>query len=429
MHKFLKSFLLCVLGLALLLPPLQAKLKWINEAPLNGAYVTAPRAEFEFRKFLDNKFQPDLEHYLEDRIGFRSLLIRLRNQLSYSILNESRNSTVTIGRHKVLFEKYPIVAWQGTNFVGYKRVKFDAQMFRLVQDTLARHGVDLIFVVAPSKASFMPENLPAEAVRLPGTPDNYTAYTKALAAHGVHVLDFDRIFRQWRTSAPYPLFTSGGTHWSMYGGIRAGDSLLAYIRQLDHYRPIPFKIKNTRLTNILEQTDDDIAKLLNLAVPRPAEQLAYPTLTFATTQPGQHVPKALLIADSFGWTWINTFFSKCFSDQSSFWYYNHDIAWTGAGLTNKNLSIDQLKTRQNFLSHDVIIVMFTAGNMWQFDEGFCRQAFEVLHPIVASDQQRFNQIVHELRQKATWEEGTKDDFQQRVLWAANDTLAQERMAQ
>lgn len=119
---------------------------------------------------------------------------------------------------------------------------------------------------------------------------------------------------------------------------------------------------------------------------------------------------------------MNNFFPQCFSDQSSFWYYNTKIAWTDAGLANKNSDINKLRTRENFLSHNVIIAMTNAGNLWQFDKGFSQQAFHILNPPTADDYVRFYAILKELRQQATWEEAVKDDFEQHISWDANDIL-------
>src|SRR5690349_14354700 len=99
----MKRALFLVLLLLLLVPGLQAKFQWLAETPLAGAYVQAPHPEFSVQSLLAGTYQPQLEQYLEDRIGFRSGLIRLRNQLSFSLLRVARSSDLVIGRHDVLF--------------------------------------------------------------------------------------------------------------------------------------------------------------------------------------------------------------------------------------------------------------------------------------------------------------------------------------
>ena len=153
-----------------------------------------------------------MEKYLGDRLGFRSVVIRLRNQLGYSVFDESWAARMAIGRGKVLFGLDYIDSYLGKNFVGEAVVRHNALRLRSVQDSLARHGVQLVFVIAPSKATFMLENLPRFAHRSPGARTNYAAYVDAFEAAGVHVLDFSRALRQWRPTAAHPLFTNGGVH-------------------------------------------------------------------------------------------------------------------------------------------------------------------------------------------------------------------------
>ena len=171
--------------LLLLLPALQAKLGWINDMPLDGVFEVAPHPELSAAGLRDNSYQPALEQYLEDRIGFRGLLIRLRNQLGYSVFDESRAASLAVGRDKHLFGWDYINAYLGRSFVGEDVVRFNVRRLRSVQDSLARHGVPLVFVIAPSKVTFMPENLPWRARQQPRTRTNYAAYAAAMQAAGV----------------------------------------------------------------------------------------------------------------------------------------------------------------------------------------------------------------------------------------------------
>ncbi|MFD1467931.1 hypothetical protein ACFQ48_06820 [Hymenobacter caeli] len=421
-----KRLLFGFLLLLLLVPALQAKFHWLDEVPLGGAYTVAPRPEFSWASLVDNTFQPALERYLEDRIGFRGFFVRLRNQLGYSVFHESWAGNFAVGRGGVLFEQEPIDAYLGRDYVGDEEVRFNARRFRSAQDSLARHGVQVVFVIAPSKATFMPENLPRAARAQPRARTNYAAYAAALPAAGVHVLDFSRAFRQWRRTAPYPLFTKGGTHWSMYGGVRAADSLLAYLRHTLGVRPAPLRITGYEQSTTPRETDADLVTALNLLVAPASEPLAYPQLEFPPLGPGQAKPNLLLVADSFGWTWMYTHIPNCFSDQTRYWYYNAEVAWPDVEQTPEGRDLAQLKTRAQYLARDVIVVMFNERNLVTFDKGFSRDVFNVFHPTTAADNARFNALVDEFRRKATWEEQAQEGFEQRIGAKASAILDRER---
>lgn len=426
-----KRFCGTLLLLLLLLPALQAKLRWAPEASLNGAFELAPRIKFSIAGLTENSFQPALERYLEDRIGFRGFLIRLRNQLGYSVFRESWANHMVVGRHRVLFEREYIDAYLGTDYVGDEEVRFNTRRLRLVQDSLARHGVPLVFIIAPSKATFMPENMPTAARQQASARarrTNYDAYARALPAAGVHVLDMSRAFRRWKPTAPHPLFTTGGTHWSMYGGMRAADTLQTYLRQVLGVRPVPFQVTGTELTTSPRDTDDDITKTLNLLVVPHTEELAYPSLDFRPNPADPPAPNLLLIADSFGWTWVyNNFFSKSFSEKSHYWYYN----WTIARPENppQGPDIIKYKNRQQYLGRDVIVVMFNELNLKEFDKGFSRELFNIFCPYHPADYTRYAALIAEQRTKATWEESAQEGFEHHITEVANAILDRERVVE
>jgi hypothetical protein len=420
--------LCCVfLWLLLLLPALQAKFQWVEEPALDGAYTLAPRVQFSFPALLANNYQPALEHYVEDRIGFHNYLIRLRNQLATSVFNESWANRLAIGRHHVLFEQEYIDSYLGTDFVGDERVELNVRRFRNVQDSLALHHVQLVFAIGPSKASFMPENLPLAASRRARTRSNYEAYSQALTAAGVHVLDFSRALQHWKRYTPYPLFAAGGTHWTMYGGARAADSLQSYLRDSLQVRTAPFKLADIEFSTTPRDTDDDLAKTMNLLVRPASEELAYPKLKFEEVA-GHPKPNLLLIADSFGWTWVyNSFLGNAFSDQSRYWYYNSEVAYPGPELTPEGRDIAQLKTLDNYLARKVIVVMFNERNLVEFDKGFSRELFNMFHPYKKADYERYAELTKEIQRKATWEEGASEDFERRTGETVNSIIERERI--
>lgn len=80
-----------------------------------------------------------MEKCLGDRLGFRSVVIRLRNQLGYSVFDESWAARMAISRGKVLFGLDYIDSYLGKDFVGEAVVRHSALRLRSVQDSLARH--------------------------------------------------------------------------------------------------------------------------------------------------------------------------------------------------------------------------------------------------------------------------------------------------
>ena len=313
--------------------------------------------------------------------------------------------------------------------MGEAVVRHNALRLRSVQDSLARHGVQLVFVIAPSKATFMPENLPRFAHRSPGARTNYAAYVDAFEAAGVHVLDFSRALRQWRSTAPHPLFTSGGVHWSIYGGARAADSLQGYLRRRLGVAPAPFRLANIETSTTPRDTDDDMSKTLNMLLSPPSETLAYPKLVFDTLPAAPPKPNLLLIGDSFGWTWVgNNFLGNAFSEKSHFWFYNYQVAWAGSELTAEGREIWRLKLKEHYLARDVIVLLFNEQNLKGFDFGFTQEVFNIFNPYTPAEQVRYDTILTDLRLQVAWEKAQLggDTLELRLRRQATTALDQAR---
>lgn len=294
-HPKSKRTLLVLLLLLLLLPAAQAKFKFIQVEALGGYSAnTVGYPTFTWSGLQDNSYQAQLEQYLETRVGFREWFIRLRNQLSYTFLGIARTNHAVVGRSQVLYEAKPVHAYLGEDFVGAGLVAQRVRRFRAMQDTLARRGTLLVYVAAPSKASYLPEYLPAYYRRQQLKTTNYQAYTAAMRAAGINLLDLSQAFRQWKDTASYPLFPHGGTHWSGYGFTLAGDTLLRYLERQYHHDLRDFHLTKGDVSNKPRGTDNDIARALNLMWQPAAYRMAYPGVEFAPLKPGQRTPNLLL---------------------------------------------------------------------------------------------------------------------------------------
>ena len=82
--KTFKKIWFLVLLLLLLLPMLQRWLQWVDEKPLDGAFVETPRPMVTLKTLFNETAQDSLMTYCTEQSGFRKTLIRLNNQLLYS---------------------------------------------------------------------------------------------------------------------------------------------------------------------------------------------------------------------------------------------------------------------------------------------------------------------------------------------------------
>jgi hypothetical protein len=374
-----------VLGILLglwLLPAVQTALYMKILRPTRAAFeVKLPRPDFSWRQWYSGELQPVWESYATQKLGLREWLVEPYNQLQYSLFRQSTNTQVLRGKHGMLFEAGPVQSALGRIPPATEaQVAAQVQRLRAVQDTLARRGKLLVFVIAPSKPELYPENLPDSCLRLPRRPTAYERYCRPMQAAGINVLDLAAVFQGWKSRSPYPLFPSGGTHWSGYGFVRAADTLMRYLETRGQFR-LP-RVRQTGLVvgEAPRYSDNDLTRLLNLLHdPAPTPALAYPEVAFDPPAPGQRQPRLLLVGDSFGWSFIEfyPYLSHLSAPGSAYWYYNHDVAWTNGPATGPALVQDR-DLRTDLGDTDVVLLLFNASNLAGFDHGFSERAAQVL---------------------------------------------------
>jgi hypothetical protein len=374
-----------VLGILLglwLLPAVQTALYMKILRPTRAAFeVKLPRPAFSWRQWYSGELQPVWEGYATQKLGLREWLVEPYNQLQYSLFQQSTNTQVLRGKHDMLFEAGPVQSALGRIPPATEaQVAAQVQRLRAVQDTLARRGKVLVFVIAPSKPELYPENLPDSCLRLPRRPTAYERYCRPMQAAGINVIDLAAVFQGWKSRSPYPLFPSGGTHWSGYGFVRAADTLMRYLETRGQFR-LP-RVRQTGLVvgDAPRYSDNDLTRLLNLLHdPAPTPALAYPDVTFDPPAPGQRQPRLLLVGDSFGWSFIEfyPYLPHLSAPGSAYWYYNHNVAWTNGPATGPALVQDR-DLRADLGNTDVVLLLFNASNLADFDHGFSERAAQVL---------------------------------------------------
>lgn len=415
-----KRLLLGFLLLLLLAPAVQTRLQLFDVGQLGGYAEKAPHPDFTTEALLVNTYQNELEHYVEDRIGFREWLIRLHNQLAYLFFDVAKANNVLIGHDNVLLDQNALLSHLGRDFVGSKEVNINVRKFKAVQDTLAKRGVLLVFAVAPGKGDYYFDHAPDYFQRQPRTINNYTAYVQEMQARDVNVLDLASLFRQWKDTTQYPLFPRGGIHWSGYGITLAADTLFRYLEQHGHFDLPDFRVTGREVVNKTRDSDNDIAKAMNLLAEPAPFRMAYPTLEFAEPKPGQQKPDLLLVADSFGWGLVGfyPYIPNLFGSNTQFWYYNNEVQYgrrDDMPLGNP-LHVYQLELKAELLSHPVILVLYTEPNLVSFNNNFSANAYSLFFPFTPAEEAQIHAIEQHLKQRP----GMQDSLWQEAYNSGRD---------
>jgi len=108
---------------------------------------------------MDPGLSDDINGWFDDRHGFRSVLIRLKNEIDYQLFASS--DKVVIGKQGWLFEK----EFLNDVVEDADNRSLDAQILsalRNLRDCLSERGVKLVFVLNATKSSIYPQFLPTK---------------------------------------------------------------------------------------------------------------------------------------------------------------------------------------------------------------------------------------------------------------------------
>ncbi len=161
--KTAKISVLVVVLLMLALPVLQLKLKLFTEYPLGGYYTKIEKPSlksFSCAGWFDGSFQDTLAFRVNSHIGLRGPLIRVNNQCDYSLFGMIHADGFVRGKKGMLYEEDYIHEYTGNYFIGTAPIDKKLARLKNVMDSLKAHGVTLILVFEPGKASFYPEYIP-----------------------------------------------------------------------------------------------------------------------------------------------------------------------------------------------------------------------------------------------------------------------------
>ncbi len=368
-HKSAK--LLKGLVLLFLCVPLSFQIfHWRKFTPLNGVQVSKSKEMKDSLKgkfdWFNGSYQHYTEVYLEENLAVKSPLVRLRNQLEYSVF-EKINAQQIYAYKGNLFRFYSADYNEGTSFIGQEAVNEKVRKLSKIQAFLGESH-PIILAIAPSKTYFYAEDLPEVHTRKTDR-SNYKAIKKAALKNGNQVIDFNTYFLDLKRSSEAPLISKSGIHWSMYGAALAMDSLVGRVEQLKHstYSHPTYTLDKTYR---FFYNDNDLAQLLNVLSPPNDPDLR--CLTFPVQASRGKKIRALIISDSFfDVVSMTALRQQLFTPDTKYLYYFN----TRKDPTNNNQGLEDMNLLEEMKKVDCIILLNDIVNMENFGWGFIESAY------------------------------------------------------
>lgn len=379
MRKRVLNTMLVLMFIVLLLPAIQQFANFPRIKSLKGAITIPKMPKLSLKGYLDASLQDSMDTFVENTIGYRPVLVRLHNQIQYSLFDTVNAKGVIFGKNDYLFEQNYIKALYGLDFVGFDKVQTDINETKFVNEWLIKHGKHLILVFAPGKATFFPEQVPDSY-----KPDsihftNNKVYIDSLSKYQIPLIDGNQYFKKIKDTSQFALFPKSGIHWSYYGIGLIFDSLLQKMEQVGGKRFIDFGMKNIEVSKKLQSPDQDLWEGLNVFSQPNDYAMPYPKFYFENPIK-ENMPKVIVVADSYYWQWFGSGYATRSFNSHDFWYYNAQIypGNGGEAIQRHNVDIISRVIETNF-----VIVLQTDANMDRFSFGFIHDLYLAIQKIDA----------------------------------------------
>jgi len=398
--KLIKRLLFGGILAVISLPMIMTFFPLISIDPLNGFFAEPQRPQLSRDNWFTGQYQDSMELFINDKTGGRPFLVRINNQLDYSVFGKANVSNVVIGKEHYLYEQSYIDAYLGTDFIGRDSIAEKVRKLKTVSDTLMTRGIPLIVLLAPGKASFFPEYLP-EGIKAKRGRTNHSVYKEFLAQNNIFTLDFKTWFIEQKETSNYALFPKGGIHWSSYGEVLAADSLIRFLNQITPNSQInTIRIKKIHPSRIAYNRDEDIEESMNLLLNLENNLMGYPEFE-AIAHSAKKTTRVLTIADSYFWGMYDWGLSRNYFGNGSFWYYNKQMY---PESFEKETFVQNLPDLAHEVEkNDAILLLFTDANLKDFAYGFIDRLYdEYCNDGRRKREERIAKIIQDIRNTPEW---------------------------
>lgn len=301
-------------------------------------------------------------------------MVRWNNQVYYKLFNQLRVNSFVSGKENYVFSESYIFSAFGDDLIPETEISELLKKAKVLQDTLKKKNIDLLLVYAPGKGSYCKEFIQDKYVH-PYKTTNYNQFISNSKQQNVNYLDLLGYSEKLKPSTPYPLFPKFGHHWSYYGACIATDTLIKHIEKL-HAKPMPHIFwKTIDVVDSSRSRDADVLNSMNLKFnPPQGMKLAYPQIEWEQDSTKNNV-RVLTISDSYFYDQVYMQILQNSFGNGQFWYYNNKVV--PSPKQGEKVETWELDLKSEIESNQVIMLMYSDGNLPKFGNNFIQDAYEL----------------------------------------------------
>jgi len=361
--------------LAIAFPMFYSFVKKDNKPNLTGIVISEKKPELTTENWMSGNYQYEMDDYNNDHWSLKEISVRLNNQFYYKAFNQIRVNGFVIGKENYIFSESYIFSAFGDDFIGEAKINSLMQKAKVVQDSLKRHGVDLLLVFAPGKGEYLKEFVEDKYVH-PVKNTNHSEFVKQCKAQKLNYLDLYTYFNLLKPNTKYPLFPRFGHHWSYYGEVLAVDTIIRHIEALHGKRMPEMAWEDPVVVDTAQRRDADALKSMNLFKdPDQDMKLAYPQVLFENDTT-KNTTRVLTISDSYWYGPVYMGIPKYCFNNGEFWYYFNKVI--PSPRPGEKVEVWELNLKEEIeQKNQVVMLLYSDGNLGAFGNAFIQDAYEM----------------------------------------------------
>jgi alginate O-acetyltransferase complex protein AlgJ len=197
-------------------------------SPVEERRSASPFPSLQLLAGMNGDFAVGLNKWFDDRVGFRDLLIRSKNQIDYTMFHTSKK--VRIGAEGWLFYLDPPPDMNGLDAAGMSALEAS---YVALAHRLQDKGIKLIVVGYPTKAAIYPERAPPDLPLRPAG-GNYDQFRNFLATRSeLTFIDAEEIIKRLKSTSSELLYAKGDIHATQFAQRPVVKEIVAQIAQAE----------------------------------------------------------------------------------------------------------------------------------------------------------------------------------------------------
>lgn len=232
---------------------------------LNGAIKKHCCPKFSIDTFNDKSFQREFESYIDYKLTWNNLYIKMFNTVFYFLFDKSYsfNEDMIIGKNKYLYSKDYIDRLTENEKINQSQINKLSSDLRSIQDYYKKQNKVFIVVITPNKVEFYPDYVPKRFNIRPNFQQKfYTTAVKSFKREGINLVDTPEYLKE--NSKNHIIFVQKGLHWADYSKYLATKLLVKKINELIKEPIGTIVINKIKMDDKPQGQDTDLADLLNL---------------------------------------------------------------------------------------------------------------------------------------------------------------------